>query len=156
MEKCQRKVNSYTVSRSVYLMGLFDWKLVKEEKKENAPSILYFERDESVPYYEEMVEIEKTMSPKLIPFWVLIIPVAISFILVTVFLILYLANKDNFDTMKYFYIFFIPSMVFLLGDTLVFYFRSRQLMNHLKREEELVKNAEEKMMALRVKYREKN
>ena len=156
MEKCQRKVNSYTVSRSVYLMGLFDWKLVKEEKKENAPSILYFERDESVPYYEEMVEIEKTMSPKLIPFWVLIIPVAISFILVTVFLILYLANKDNFDTMKYFYIFFIPSMVFLLGDTLVFYLRSRQLMNHLKKEEELVKNAEEKMMALRAKYREKN
>ncbi len=156
MEKCQRKVNSYTVSRSVYLMGLFDWKLVKEEKKENAPSILYFERDESVPYYEEMVEIEKTMSPKLIPFWVLIIPVAISFILVTVFLILYLANKDNFDTMKYFYIFFIPSMIFLLGDTLVFYLRSRQLMNHLKREEELVKNAEEKMMALRAKYREKN
>ena len=156
MEKCQRKVNFYTVSRSVYLMGLFDWKLVKEEKKENAPSILYFERDESVPYYEEMVEIEKTMSPKLIPFWVLIIPVAISFILVTVFLILYLANKDNFDTMKYFYIFFIPSMVFLLGDTLVFYLRSRQLMNHLKKEEELVKNAEEKMMALRAKYREKN
>ena len=45
METCQRKVNSFAVSRSVYLMGLFDWKLVKEEKKENAPSILYFERD---------------------------------------------------------------------------------------------------------------
>ena len=156
MEKCQRKVNSYSVSRSVYLMGLFDWKLVKEDKKENAPSILYFERDESVPYYEEMVEVEKTMSPSLIPFWVLIVPVAISFILVTIFLILYLANKPHFDTMKFFYIFFIPAMVLLLGDTLIFYLRSRQLMNHLKKEDELVKNAENKMLEIRAKYSEKN
>ena len=156
MEKCQRKVNSYTVSRSVYLMGLFDWKLVKEEKQENAPSILYFERDESVPYYEEMVEIEKTMSPKLLPFWVLIIPVAIAFILVTIFLILFIANKDNFDTMKFFYIFFIPAMALLLVDTLVFYLRSRQLMNHLKKEEELIKNAENRMLELRAKYSQKN
>ena len=55
MENCKRKVNSFSVTRSVYLMGLFDWKLVKEEKKEGAPSTLYFERDESVPYYQEMV-----------------------------------------------------------------------------------------------------
>ena len=156
MEKCQRKVNSYTVTRSVYLMGLFDWKLVKEEKKENAPSTLYFERDESVPYYEEMVEIEKTMSPKLLPFWVLIIPVAVAFILVTIFLILYLANKSNFNTMTYFFAFFIPAMALLLVDTLVFYLRSRQLMNHLKKEDELVKNAEEKMKALREKYKDLN
>ena len=156
MEKCQRKVNSYSVSRSVYLMGLFDWKLVKEDKKENAPSTLYFERDESVPYYEEMVEIEKTMSPKLLPFWILIVPVALAFILVTIFLILYLANKPNFEPMKYFYIFFIPAMVLLLGDTLIFYLRSRQLMSHLKKEDELVKNAETKMMELKAKYREKN
>ena len=55
MEKCQRKVNSYSVTRSVYLMGLFDWKLVSEEKHENAPSILTFERDENTPYYKEIV-----------------------------------------------------------------------------------------------------
>ena len=59
MEKCQRKVNSYSVTRSVYLMGLFDWKLVNEEKHDNAPSILTFERNENVPYYKELVEIEK-------------------------------------------------------------------------------------------------
>ena len=152
MEKCQRKVNSFSVSRSVYLMGLFDWKLVKEEKKDNAPSVLYFERDENVPYYKEMVEIENSISPKLIPFWVLIIPVAIAFSLVTVFLILFLINRDNFDTMKNFYLFFIPAMAFLLLDTLVFYLRSRQLVNYLKREDELVKQAETKIAELKKKY----
>lgn len=156
MEKCQRKVNSYTVSRAVYLMGLFDWKLVKEEKNENAPSILYFERNEDVPYYQEMVEVEKETSPKLIPFWVLVIPVAISFILMTTYLIMYLALRPNFDTMKFFLIFFLPTMALLLVDTLIFYLRSRQLMKYLKSEEEIVKNAEEKMARIKAKYQQIN
>ena len=99
-----------------------------------------------------MVDIEKETSPKLIPFWTLLVPVGISFILITIFLILYLANKPNFDTMKYFYIFFIPAMGLLLIDTLIFYLRSRQLMNYLKNEQSIVKNAEDKMAALRSRY----
>ena len=152
MEKCQRKVNSFAVTRSVYLMGLFDWKLVKEEKKEGAPSTLYFERDENVPYYQEMVVVEKDISPKLLPFWVLIIPIAIAFILVTTYLILYLALRPNFDVFKYFLILFVPSMVMLLADTAIFWYRSKQLMDYLKNEETLVKNAEEKMKEIREKY----
>lgn len=154
MEKCQRKVNSYSVSRSVYLMGLFDWKLVKEEKKENAPSILYFERDENVPYYQEMVQVEKETSPKLIPFWTLIIPVALSFSLITAFLICFLTMRPDFDTMKFFYIFFIPAIALLLCDTLLFYLRSKQLMNYLQNEENIVKEMEEKMQNIREKYRQ--
>ena len=152
MEKSQRKVNSYTVTRAVYLMGLFDWKLVNEEKHENAPSILTFERDENVPYYQEMVEVEKETSPRLLPFWTLIIPVALAFIAMTVYLILYLALRPNFDSLKMFYFFFIPSMVLLLGDTLLFYLRSKQLMRYLKNEEEIVRNAEEKMCLIKEKY----
>ena len=152
MEKSQRKVNSYTVTRAVYLMGLFDWKLVNEEKHENAPSILTFERDENVPYYQEMVEVEKETSPRLLPFWTLIIPVALAFIAMTVYLILYLALRPNFDSLKMFYFFFIPSMVLLLGDTLLFYLRSKQLMRYLKNEEEIVRNAEEKMRLIKEKY----
>ena len=156
MENCKRKVNSFSVTRSVYLMGLFDWKLVKEEKKEGAPSTLYFERDESVPYYQEMVEVEKEISPKLIPFWVLLIPIAIAFALVTTYLILYLATRPNFEVLKYFLILFVPSMVMLLLDTGIFWLRSKQLMNYLKNEETLVKNAEEKMAAIRAKYAKQN
>ena len=156
MENCVRKVNSFSVSRSVYLMGLFDWKLVKEEKKEGAPSTLYFERDNTVPYYQEMVEVEKEISPKLIPFWVLLIPIAIAFALVTAYLILYLAMRPNFEVLKYFLILFVPSMVMLLLDTGIFWLRSKQLMNYLKNEETLVKNAEEKMAAIRAKYAKQN
>ena len=150
METCQRKVNSHSVSRSVYLMGLFDWKLVKEEKKENAPSILYFERDENVPYYQEMVEIEKETSPKLLPFWSLIILVAVAFVLITAALIISLLKV--MDTLTCFLVFFIPASLFLGGDVLLFYLRSKQLLKYLDNEKEIVKNAEEKMQALREKY----
>ena len=156
MENCKRKVNSFAVTRSVYLMGLFDWKLVKEEKKEGAPSTLYFERDDSVPYYQEMVEVEKEISPKLLPFWVLLIPIIIAFGLVTTYLILYLSLRPNFDMLKFFLILFVPAMLMLLLDTGIFWFRSKQLMNYLKNEETLVKNAEEKMQAIRAKYANKN
>lgn len=152
MEKCQRKVNSYSVSRSVYLMGLFDWKLVREDKKEGAPSILYFERDENVPYYQEMVAVEKETSPKLIPFWVLIIPVALAFILVTLYLVFYLALRPDFDKLLFFFVLFVPAMALLLSDVLIFYLRSKQLMNYLKDEQNIVKKAEEKMTAIRTRY----
>ena len=152
MENCQRKVNSFAVSRSVYLMGLFDWKLVKEEKHDNAPSILYFERDENVPYYAEMVAVEKETSPKLLPFWILIAVVAVAFLVMTTYLILWLALRPNFDSLKYFYFFFIPAMLLLLVDTGIFFLRSRQLMKYLEKEEEIVKNAEEKMQQIREKY----
>ena len=152
MEKCQRKVNSYSVTRSVYLMGLFDWKLVSEEKHENAPSILTFERDENTPYYKEMVEIEKQTSPKLIHFYVLVIPVSIAFIVMTIYLILTLALKDSFDAKANLFFFLVPAMVLLLTDTVLFYFRSKQLMKYLQNEDKIVKEAEEKINALREKY----
>ena len=152
MEKCTRKVNSFAVDRSVYLMGLFDWHLVKEEKHENAPSVLYFERNEDVPYYQEMVEIEKSMSPKLLPFWLLIIPVSLAFLSITAYLILYLVKRNELDVVKYFYIFFIPAIALMLLDTLFFFIRSRQLMKHLQNEEEVVKQAEEKILELRKRY----
>ena len=152
METCQRKVNSHSVTRSVYLMGLFDWKLVKEEKHENAPSVLYFERDENVPYYQEMVEIEKETSPKLIPFWVLLIFVGIAFTLVTVALILSLSKILGLDSLKCFLFFFIPASVFLAVDVVIFYLKSRQLMKYLASEREIVQKAEEKMAALRDRY----
>ena len=156
MESCQRKVNSYAIDRSIYLMGLFDWKLVKEEKKENAPSTLYFERDEKVPYYQEMVEIEKEISPKLIPFWVLLIFVGIAFSLITAALIVTMLRLPGLEPIKTFFCFFIPAAIFLFADVVIFYLRSRQLMKYLASEREIVQRAEQKMKELREKYASKN
>lgn len=150
METCTRKVNSHFVSRSVYLMGLFDWRLVKEDKNEGAPSILHFERNTDTPYYQEMVEIEKESSPKLIPFWALLVFVGLAFMLITTALILAILKVMN--PMVCFLSFFIPAALFLSTDVLLFYLRSKQLLKYLNNEQEIVKQAEEKMKALREKY----
>ena len=152
METCQRKVNSHSVSRSVYLMSLFDWRLVKEEKKENAPSILYFERSTDAPYYQEMVEIEKETSPKLLPFWVFLVVLGAVVALLTAALIISLLNIPGLDPLRCFFIFFIPAAVLLGLDVFLFYYRSKQLLHYLQNEQEIVKQAEEKMAALKKRY----
>jgi len=133
-------------------MGLFDWKLVNEEKKDKAPSVLTFERDENVPYYQEMVAIEKETSPQLIPLAALITPAAVAFVDMTVYLILYLTLKDSFDAKGNLFFFLVPAMLLLLVDTLLFYLRSKQLMKYLENEDKIVKEAEEKIKQLRAKY----
>ena len=152
MEKCQRKVNPFAVTRAVYLMGLFDWKLIKEEKNEKGPSILYFERETDQPYYQEMIMVEKETSPQLFPFWVLIIVVGLAFALMTAYLITYLALRPDFNNTLYFCVFFIPAMVLLLCDIGLFYLRSKQLMKYLQNEDAVVQAAEEKMRIIKEKY----
>ena len=99
-----------------------------------------------------MVEIEKETSPKFIPFWVLIIFVALAFALVTACLIISLLKIPGFDTLKCFLIFFIPASLCLTTDVVLFYLRSKQLMKYLKNEKEIVNNAEIKMAELRKRY----
>ena len=43
-------------------------------------------------------------------------------------------------------------MVLLLADTLLFYYRSRQLMKYLQNEDTIVKEAEDKIKQLKAKY----
>ena len=70
----------------------------------------------------------------------------------TVYLILALALKDSFDAKASLFYFLIPAMALLLTDTFLFFIRSRQLMKYLQNEENIVKQAEEKMKALKEKY----
>lgn len=99
-----------------------------------------------------MVAAEKDTEPKLLPFWSLIVVVALAFTIMTVYLILWLSMRETFSSIKYFYFFFIPAMVLLLVDTLLFYLRSRQLMKYLQNEDAVVKKAEERMKAIKEKY----
>ena len=80
------------------------------------------------------------------------IPVSIAFIVMTIYLILTLALKDSFDAKANLFFFLVPAMVLLLADTVLFYFRSKQLMKYLQNEDKIVKEAEEKINALREKY----
>lgn len=152
MEKSQRKVNSFSVNRTVYLMGLFDWELTKEEKLNNGDSVLCFSRDNETPYYQQLVEIEKEMEPKLIPMWIFIAAVSLSFITFTIYLILFLFMRDNFPTIPYFFAFCVPGMLLLFSSTVIFYYRSKQVLTFIKNESERLKDIQTRVYELKAKY----
>ena len=92
---------------------LFEWKC---EKKENIGRkvIFTFSRDDSKPYHEELVKFEKEFGNyhigTMIPTYIL---AGLSFILMTVFFILHLIDKDNF--VLYFFTISIPALFCLLA-----------------------------------------
>ena len=85
-------------------------------------------------------------------FWPIIAVVALAFVTMTTYLILFLALKNTTDIKQYFLAFFIPAALLLLVDVLLFYLRSKQLMKYLQNEDAVVQNAEEKMKQIKEKY----
>lgn len=152
METCEKQVDSFSVSRSIYLMGLFDWQLVKEERKGSNASVLYFSRDDSVPYYHKMAQIEKEMSPQLFPFWIFVSVFATAFACVTAYLVLFLVLRENFPTAIFFNVLFVPAMVLLFIGTALFYFRSKQQLNFIRNEQERLVDIQTKISNLKKCY----
>ena len=112
---------------------LFLWKC--EEKKTIGGRIeLRFSRDDTVPYIEDLRKLEeefgeykiRSMTPTLI------LPV-ISMILFTVFLVIFLLNKDNFNFLLYFLSLLLPAILCLIGSILVMTFRTMAI-NKIARE----------------------
>ena len=104
---------------------LFEWKVDKEEVK-GTQSVLTFSRDNEVPYYRQLVELENQFPEyKFLPFILIIIFAALAFISITVLLIVFLANRDLAST--YWLAFIIPSGVFLVIAMVFTFLRMRTL-----------------------------
>lgn len=115
---------------------LFLWKC--EEKKVIGSRIeLRFSRDDSAPYIEELRKLEiefgeyrvGTMLPTII------LP-AISMVLFTVFLVIFLLNKDNFNFIPYFFSIILPALILLLA-SMVFMFLRTSKINKIAKEKPL-------------------
>lgn len=115
---------------------LFLWKC--EEKKVIGNHIeIRFSRDDSVPYIDELRKLEYefgeyhvgTMLPTII------LP-AISIVLFTVFLIIFLLNRDNFNFPLYFFSIVLPALLLLFA-SMVFMFLRTSKINKIAREKPL-------------------
>lgn len=110
---------------------IFDWKLEKEETLENGNLKLFLSRDDSTSYHTKLVEIEENFKPKIIPLFITILPVVLSFILITIYLILYLTNKDNFSNPLMAILFYVPSSIFLFVTVILTFFRMKEMQNYV-------------------------
>ena len=112
---------------------LFLWKC--EEKKVIGNNIeLRFSRDDSVPYIEDLRKLEnefgeykiKSMLPTII------LP-AIAIVLFTVFLIVFLFNRENFNFLTYFLALIVPALILIMGSVVFMVLRTRTI-NKIARE----------------------
>ena len=115
---------------------LFLWKC--EEKKVIGNKIeLRFSRDDSVPYIEELRKLENEFGEyhvgSMLP--TIILP-AVSIVLFTVFLIIYLVNRDNFNFPLYFLSICLPALACLLV-AMVFMFLRTMTINKITKEKPL-------------------
>ena len=92
---------------------LFEWKCL-EKKVVGGKIILSFSRDNEKPYYDELLKLEKEYGdyriPSLLPSFIL---AGLSFILITVFFILYLVDRSHY--IVYFLSIVLPALACLLG-----------------------------------------
>lgn len=104
---------------------LFAWKLDKEESG-GSQSILHFYRDDEVPYYAQLVELEKQYPEyKFLPFIYIIVFAALAFVSITVLLIFFFINKAVAS--QFWYLFIIPSGIFLIVAMVFTFLRMRTL-----------------------------
>ena len=108
-----KKVITNSLNENIVLVEnlLFEWKC--EEKETRGRKIIYsFSRDDTKPYYQELVALEKEYKPfrmkTLLPSY---IASGVAFLLFTLFFILYLIDKNNFTL--YFLTVSVPGIVVL-------------------------------------------
>ena len=107
--------------------ALFEYKC--EEKQVIGRKIQFvFSRDDSAPYIEDLRKLEKEFGEyKIRPMWLTIVSPIISFMLFSVFLVLFISMGKSFNMNVYFPGLLIPAIVFLLVGVLVMVLRGKAL-----------------------------
>lgn len=127
MEKVTRITNKLNEQIVIDKYLLFEWKLTKQEEQ-GRKIVLEFERDDSVPYIEELRKLENSYYEYHIgPMFLSIIFPIIAFIFLTIFLVLMIIQRGNFKTEIYFPSLMIPAFVFLLLGVLITFLRSKAI-----------------------------
>lgn len=126
MTKFTIKTNSINEKFVLDKYQIFHYHL--EEKKVVGSSIyLTYSRDDSLPFINELNELEKEYGDyhigSMIPTYILPIP---AFILLTVFLILFLTNKE-LNTILFFCALVIPALLFIVAAFIVMFLRMRTI-----------------------------
>lgn len=115
---------------------LFKWNCI-ERKVEGKKVILSFIRDENISHLSEIETMENEYGEykigSMLP--TIIFPSA-SFVLITVFLIVFLANKDNFNFPLFFPLIMGPALVCLIL-AFVFMFLRMKAINRIEHEKPL-------------------
>lgn len=133
-------------------MKLFEWKVVSTQYK-NEKAIIEFERNTTLPYYRELVGMEKRiLSLRELPLWPLFVMVFVSCMLITAILVLWIVLDAEFEMLKWLAILGLPAILISILASVYILWRAKKVekldIEKRKLKEEIAREIEE----IRKKY----
>lgn len=127
MEEKIIKTNEINERQLIDTYSIFEYKCVGRTVKGKRVT-LKFIRDDSVPYIDELKKLEYQYGGYHIGSFLptLLLP-GLSFVLFTVFLVLMLTLKENFNLMLYFFTLVLPALLFLVLGVVLMILRARMI-----------------------------
>lgn len=148
MEKVEIKVLNNVKEDAKKNYQLFKWVLI-EEKEELTETTLVFERDDQVPYYNDLVKLENKFNKVYtIPAWIGYALIGLILVYVTTIAILWLTHILNIEKQLLVILLAVPTGVLLLANVAITYTRNKEMHYHLTKKEEKYRKYQEKVDAL--------
>ena len=98
---------------------------------------LVFQRDDQVPYYQELVKLENKFNKVYtIPGWIGYALIALTLVYVSTIAILWLTHILNLEKQYLVIILAVPTGILLLANVFISYLRNREMHYHLTKKEE--------------------
>ena len=143
MEKVEIKVLNNVKEDAKKNYQLFKWVLV-EEKNDLRETTLVFERDNTAPYYDEIVKLENRFNKVYtLPSWLSYVLIGIILVYATVIAILWLTHNLPVTKQVMLVILAVPTGTLLLLNVLLSFLRNKELDYHLNHKEEKYKKYQE-------------
>ena len=130
MEKKTIKVNELNVQTTLDKYLIFDYKIEGQRDLGKGKKEFTFNRDDNTPYYQELVELERSYPRYQYPSMLISIIFSIlAFVIVTALLILFFVNRPV--AKSYWWIFIIPTSLCLIV-TVYFTYRRIEIMKKIE------------------------
>lgn len=126
---------------------IFFW-VLKDKKIDSSSVTLTFERDNSIPNYQKIVELEKSYYKKtLFPAWPIFLTASIALVLFITFTICFFVQRDLVMTV-FICTFLLPGILSLLSATICSIIRMKSINAYIKNEENRKRNIIEEVEKL--------
>ena len=136
MEKAEIKVLNNVKEDAKRNYQLFKWVLI-EETNGLTETTLVFERDDTAPYYQDLVKLENKFNKVYtIPGWLPFVFVGLILAYVTTMAILYLTHVINVEKSIFVVILAIPTGILLLLNVFITFLRNKQMFDYVNKKEE--------------------
>lgn len=123
MKKRKFVVSKPEIDRFLPVVSLLGYETLSKEEK-NGSIVFTMKRENDSVFKVNYVEHKYITT--IVPFWTLLIPIILIFIVMTAYLVITLTHVWNIDKVIQFITFFIPSSLLLMVDFGLFFLRSKQ------------------------------